>query len=97
MVRHSDHHLNAYKMYSALDMTDTMPIFPFGMYEAAYFAFIPPLWNYVMNPYVDKAIEGKEVSKTHERIVQWIAEFMSWGVLLYLMSEAYQVYAMSKM
>jgi hypothetical protein len=48
--------MNAYKIYTTLELTDKMPRFPFNFVEGAFIALIPPLWFYVMNPYVDEVI-----------------------------------------
>lgn len=92
VVRHSDHHLNAYKVYSTLSMNDKMPIFPCGMHDIVNLAIIPPLWYYTMNPLVEKAIEGKPVPKGHEEKVKWIAEALSLLNLILIWHSVYQVY-----
>jgi alkane 1-monooxygenase len=51
--RHSDHHMNAYKYFTTLELTDKMPRFPFTFGEGFYLASISPLWYYIMNPFVD--------------------------------------------
>lgn len=51
--RHSDHHMNAYKIYSTLDLTDKMPQFPFDFVSALVMATVPALWFKLINPLVD--------------------------------------------
>lgn len=51
--RHSDHHMNAYKVYPTLDLTDKMPQFPFDFVTGMILCLIPPLWWHIMNPLVD--------------------------------------------
>lgn len=59
--RHSDHHINAYKIYTTMELTDKMPKFPFNFFEGSFLALVPPLWYYVMNPYVDEVIQKTPV------------------------------------
>ena len=63
LQRHSDHHMNAYKLYSTLDLTEKMPRMPTDFNTANLFAPIHPLWYKMMNPYVDNIIEGKKLKK----------------------------------
>ena len=44
--------MNAYKIYSTVELTDKMPKIPFSVFEAFLIATIPPLWYKIMNPYV---------------------------------------------
>jgi len=67
--RHSDHHMNAYKPYSALELTKTMPAYPFDFFEAFMILTSPQLWYKVVNPYVDEVIENKPVAKEHK---EWV-------------------------
>ena len=92
--RHSDHHLNAYKVFTTLDLTKEMPVFPFGFYEGMYMCVLPPLWYYVMDPYVDEALGRKKVSESHRRIVFWIMEVFSLFIVSYLAMQVYRAYAL---
>jgi hypothetical protein len=38
-----------------------MPKFPFSFIEGAFISFIPSLWYFVMNPYVEELMEGKKI------------------------------------
>ena len=51
-----------------------MPMFPFDFITGIRLSFVPKLWYEVMNPYVDKYIEGKPVSKEHMEKVEKISE-----------------------
>lgn len=70
--RHSDHHMNAYKIFTTLELTDKMPRFPFNFFEGGLISLFPPLWYYIMNPYVDEVMEKKPIPKTHRTIVKFI-------------------------
>ena len=61
--RHSDHHMNAYKIYSTLDLTDKMPQLPICFVEAVFLCLVPPLWKSLFNPLVDEVLEGKTLPK----------------------------------
>ena len=54
--RHSDHHMNAYKLYSSLDLSPKMPQFPFDFPITLVICLIPPLWYFIANPLVDEII-----------------------------------------
>jgi hypothetical protein len=43
-----------------------MPKFPFSFLEGIIMSLFPPLWYYIMNPFVDAEIEGKKVSEKHK-------------------------------
>lgn len=45
--------MNAYKIYSSLELNDKMAIYPFDFLTAIFIAFVPPLWYKVSNPLVD--------------------------------------------
>lgn len=68
--RHSDHHMNAYKFFTTMELTPTMPKFPMSFQEGIFMAMIPPLWFYVMNPYVDEQIENIKVSPFHAKLTR---------------------------
>jgi alkane 1-monooxygenase len=72
--RHSDHHMNAYKIFTTLELTEKMPKFPFNFLEGAFIAIIPPLWYHIMNPYVDEVLEGKPVNKSHRKLTKYVKE-----------------------
>jgi len=46
--------MNAYKIYTSLELSDKMPKFPFGFVDGILLALFPPLWRFVMNPFVDQ-------------------------------------------
>lgn len=52
--RHSDHHMNAYKVYSTLDLNEKMPMFPFSFLNGIILCLAPSKWYKMMNPLVDK-------------------------------------------
>lgn len=81
--RHSDHHMNAYKYFTTIELTPTMPRFPMTFQEGIFMAMMPPLWFYIMNPYVDEQIEGKKVSASHKKITQLASQFIMafWFIL----------------
>lgn len=51
--RHSDHHMNAYKLYPTLDINEKMPQFPFDFMSAILMCKIPSLWYLLVDPLVD--------------------------------------------
>jgi len=55
--------MNAYKIFTTLELNEKMPRFPFSFVEGVYLAFIPPLWYYIMNPFVDEVLSKKPVTK----------------------------------
>lgn len=59
--RHSDHHMNAFKYYSTLSLTPSMPTFKFSFFEGMLLCLIPPFWFYIANPYVDEQMSNKKV------------------------------------
>lgn len=84
--------MNAYKVYTTLDLSSKMPKFPFDFVEGAYIAMIPPLWKYVMNPYVDEIIEGKPVDKKHKNFVKYLKEGISIAVIIMATGWVYSAY-----
>lgn len=50
LPRHADHHRFATRPFWNLESTDAAPRLPFGYETMVLFAFIPPLWNRVLNP-----------------------------------------------
>ncbi len=52
LQRHSDHHANARRRYSALRHYDDVPTLPAGYGAMIVLALVPPLWFRVMNPRV---------------------------------------------
>ena len=58
-----------------------MPHFPFSFLEGTLLALIPPLWYYLMNPYVDLYMEKKPVEKMHDQIVKIVKEVALIGVI----------------
>lgn len=64
--------MNAYKIFTTLDLNDKMPLFPFDFMHGMIWCLNPKGWFSIMNPLVDKVIEGKEVTKAHlDRIKVW--------------------------
>lgn len=49
-----------------------MPRFPFNFVDAALLTLIPPLWYYMINPFVDEVISNKPVDKSHKKITKLI-------------------------
>ena len=90
--RHSDHHMNAYKVYTTLELTDKMPKFPFSFLDGSLYGLIPPLWYYIMNPYVDEVLENKPISKGHRKFVYYLVMFSSTFVVLNSLKDAFLVY-----
>ena len=74
--RHSDHHMNAYKFFTTMELTPAMPKFPMSFQEGVYMAMIPPLWFHIMNPYVDEQIEHKKVSASHVKLTRVASQLM---------------------
>ncbi|MFC3615529.1 alkane 1-monooxygenase [Lutimaribacter marinistellae] len=56
--RHSDHHTNPGRIYSALRLEADMPRWPYSMPVMATIALIPPLWRRVMDRRVRRVMEG---------------------------------------
>lgn len=90
--RHSDHHMNAYKVYTTMELNDKMPKFPFRFLDATLIALTPPLWYYIANPYVDEVLEKKSISKSHHSFVKYLLFFISTTALLAYLNMAYQAY-----
>ena len=59
--RHSDHHANAYKPYQILESHPESPMLPNSYIVCLALCFYPPLWNKVMNPYVDAANNNEKL------------------------------------
>jgi alkane 1-monooxygenase len=74
--RHSDHHMNAYKYFSTLELNDKMPKFPITFNEGLYLSFISPLWYYLMNPFVAEQLENKKVDPSHIKFVYFIRQLV---------------------
>lgn len=70
--RHSDHHMNAYKLYNTLDLNKKMPQFPFDFLTAGTISTIPKLWKWIADPLVDEVIEGKAVDKNHLKNIEMV-------------------------
>ena len=67
--RHSDHHMNAYKIYPTLDLTNKMPQFPFDFVTGLVIATIPPLWIWLINPLADEIVDKKPAGADHHKLV----------------------------
>lgn len=84
--------MNAYKIYTSMELTDQMPRFPFNFIEGSFLALFPPLWFFMMNPYVDEVLDKKEVPSSHRKTVFWIKEVVSFVSLsrgIYLLVTTY--------
>lgn len=55
-----------------------MPKFPMSFQDGINMALIPPLWFYIMNPYVDEQIEKKNVSSSHIKQTKIASQFVMW-------------------
>ena len=56
--RHSDHHMNAYKIYSSLELNDKMPQYPFTFPQAVGASWFPFIWYKIADPLVDKVLNS---------------------------------------
>ena len=45
--------MNAYKIFTSLDLNEKMPLFPFDFFHAMFWAAIPQAWFSIANPLVD--------------------------------------------
>jgi hypothetical protein len=63
--------MNAYKYFTTMELTEKMPKFPVTFNEAIYLC-PTPLWYYIMNPFVDEQLEGKKVSPSHIKFVNFL-------------------------
>ena len=90
--RHSDHHMNAYKIYTTLEMNDKMPVFPFSFFDGSVFCIIPQLWYFIMDPYVDEAVEGKKVDKRHDKLIKRMTDWMNYLLTAFVLCLALDAY-----
>lgn len=65
--------MNAYKIYSTLDLNDKMPQYPFTFVQAVAACWIPWLWYKIADPLVDKVLSGgrltqKQLSKARNYV-----------------------------
>jgi alkane 1-monooxygenase len=58
LQRHADHHVNATRIYGALQPQAESPTLPMGYPGMVPLAFLPPLWFAVMNPRVPGRASG---------------------------------------
>ena len=79
--RHTDHHMNAYKMFPTMELTQKMLKFPFDFGNAMVIATIPQLWESIANPLVDAALTGKQPSKEH---LQYVSKVVLCQRLLFI-------------
>ena len=84
--------MNAYKVFTTLELTEKMPKFPFDFPTGSLIGLIPPLWHFAMNPYVDEVLEGKPVPKNHRKAVFYIKEGMNYLLMLGLLYNTYSTY-----
>ena len=85
--------MNAYKIFTTLELSEKMPRFPFSFIEGVYLAIIPPLWYYIMNPFVDEVLQKKSVSKEHKQLTKYIKEGIYLAVTIYYIYGGYAVYS----
>lgn len=57
LTRHSDHHYKSTKKYQVLNSYEESPTLPLGYPASILMSLIPPLWFWVMNPRVPKAMK----------------------------------------
>lgn len=69
-----------------------MPIPPMGLFDASFLGLVPPLWRYVMNPYVDEVMTGKPVSKSHAKISKMIVDGSAYSMIALFSFLSYQTY-----
>ena len=50
LPRHSDHHMFATKPFWDLDITEDVPMLPYGYQTMGSIALVPPLWRHIMTP-----------------------------------------------
>ena len=62
--------MNAYKIFTSLDLSEKMPLFPFSFMHGMMWCLLPQKWFKVMNPLVDKELEGKPLSDGHMDMVK---------------------------
>jgi len=58
LTRHSDHHYKSSKKYQILDSYEESPTLPFGYPTSILLSLVPPLWFWIMNPLVPKAMKS---------------------------------------
>lgn len=68
--KHSDHHMNAHKVYPVMELNEKMPCFPFDFGNAMLFAPVPQLWFYLADPLVDEVIKKQALPKNHLKSVE---------------------------
>jgi len=56
LTRHSDHHFKSSKKYQVLECHEESPQLPFGYPTSMVLALIPPLWFFIMNKHVPRAM-----------------------------------------
>ncbi len=61
--RHSDHHMNAYKVFSSLELNGKMPLFPFSFPEGIVTAWFPTFWYKAANHLVDRILNSEKITK----------------------------------
>ena len=59
LTRHSDHHYKSSKKYQILDSYQECPTLPFGYPTSILLSLVPPLWFWIINPLVPKAMKSK--------------------------------------
>ena len=58
LTRHSDHHYKSSKKYQTLKSHEESPSLPYGYPTSILLSLVPPLWFWVMNPLVPKAMKS---------------------------------------
>lgn len=59
LTRHSDHHYKSTKKYQILNSYSESPTLPLGYPASILLSLVPPLWFWVMNPRVPKAMKSQ--------------------------------------
>lgn len=52
LQRHGDHHAHKYRPYQILRRFDNSPNFPYEYIYMLFFALVPPMWSFLMDPRV---------------------------------------------
>lgn len=55
--------MNAYKVYSSLELNEKMPLYPFSFPEAIAACWVPGIWYKIADHLVDKVINHEKITK----------------------------------
>lgn len=65
--------MNAYKVYSSLELNEKMPMFPFTFTEAMAASWVPAIWYKVADHLVDRVMNHEKITKEDiEKSKFWI-------------------------